>query len=498
MSMTTHQVTKPLTIQSRWQWTVVLAAACLIAFAPPLWSALGIGLFGAALVALVVPWLPWVILAGLLPFLTALRLSAGTPADLFLAGCIALWFAAGVAKRSLVVTAVLPISAVFVYILAQLFALIPAADLGEGLVEVVKWGEFAVVLLVVPNVLGRRHVGWLIAGLLTAAAIQGILGLYQFINRIGPEWFLIQDRFMRASGTFRQPNPYAGYLGLTLPIAFGITLWAITHWWQQRSMVQLTTLLSALVALGAIGIGLMTSWSRGGWLGALVGGIVVMLLFSRATRRISFIAGAVALVGVLVGAVNPAWVPSAIVSRIADLPAMVGAGDVLNQPVTDENFAVIERLAHWVAALRMWDSNLWLGVGPGNYSANYASVALPRWPEALGHAHNIYLNVLAESGLIGFISFCVMWAALAIWVIRQIQTAHNEASEAMANTTALSHALAVGSLGMLAHLAVHSLFDNLFVQGIYLQIAFWLACLAALSTAPDHRITASSESRELD
>ena len=32
---------------------------------------------------------------------------------------------------------------------------------------------------------------------------------------------------MRAYGTFQQPNPYAGYLGLTLPLAFSVALWGV-------------------------------------------------------------------------------------------------------------------------------------------------------------------------------------------------------------------------------------------------------------------------------
>ena len=37
--------------------------------------------------------------------------------------------------------------------------------------------------------------------------------------------------------------------------------------------------------------------------------------------------------------------------------------------------------------------------------------------------------------------------------------------------------LAVGTAGVLAYLAVHGLVDNLFVQGIYILPAIWLALL---------------------
>ena len=148
---------------------------------------------------------------------------------------------------------------------------------------------------------------------------------------------------------------------------------------------------------------------------------------------------------------------------------------MLKQPVTDENFAVVERVAHWAAALRMWESSPWLGVGPGSYAAAYPSFRLPLWEEALGHAHNIYLNVLAETGVIGLLSFAAVWLSVVIWLARVLRGPAVAAAP-------WAHALALGVLGMLVYLAAHSFFDDLFVQGIYLQVALWLAALAATMT----------------
>jgi len=101
-------------------------------------------------------------------------------------------------------------------------------------------------------------------------------------------------------------------------------------------------------------------------------------------------------------------------------------------------------------------------------------VRLPLWEEPLGHAHNIYLNVLAETGVIGFTAFLTLWGAAVVWVWRCTR-----AGAWPGRHHAWGRALAAGLLGVLAHLAVHSLFDNLFVQGIYLHLAFWFALLAA-------------------
>jgi putative inorganic carbon (hco3(-)) transporter len=351
-----------------------------------------------------------------------------------------------------------------------------APDLDEALTEMVKWVEFGALLLILPMAVPAKFLPWLVAALLAAAALQGIYGLYQFVFRIGPDWFLIQGRFMRASGVFGQPNPFGAYLGLSLPVAFSLTLWGVSKFLRQRRMTTVFWMLFYLAACLCIGVGLVASWSRGGWLGAVAAVVAVLAFFHRRTALLLGLGVLVLTAAALLGMLNPGWVPPAIGARLADIPAVLGLVDVLSLEVNDDNFAVVERVAHWVAAIRMWELAPWLGVGPGNYAAAYPQVALPRWPEPLGHAHNIYLNVLGETGLFGISAFLLMWVSLVGWLLRQMQSVLPPES--------WSRALAVGVLGVLAHLAVHSLFDNLFVQGMYLHIAFWLAAVAISAACP--------------
>ena len=73
--------------------------------------------------------------------------------------------------------------------------------------------------------------------------------------------------------------------------------------------------------------------------------------------------------------------------------------------ITDQNFSVLERLAHWQAGIRMFNGAPWLGIGIGNYGVVYPSFALPHWYDPLGHAHNLYINFLAETGILGTVAF---------------------------------------------------------------------------------------------
>ncbi len=63
----------------------------------------------------------------------------------------------------------------------------------------------------------------------------------------------------------------------------------------------------------------------------------------------------------------------------------------------------------------MFGDRPWLGVGFGNYEAVYPAYAIGIWRDPLGHAHNYYLNVAAEAGLIGLAAYlAVLAAALAL------------------------------------------------------------------------------------
>ena len=52
-----------------------------------------------------------------------------------------------------------------------------------------------------------------------------------------------------------------------------------------------------------------------------------------------------------------------------------------------------------------------------------------------------------------------------------------------------SGGLALGVLGALVHLAIHNVFDNLYVQGIYLQVALWLGLIIPLTGHGAHETT---------
>jgi len=326
---------------------------------------------------------------------------------------------------------------------------------------------------------------------------------------------------MRAYGTFQQPNPYGGYLALILPLSLAMFLAR----WQRFERWHLVTWLLAAIGLLLMGAGLAMSWSRGAWL-ALAGGVGAVALVGVWCRafgeiRLGILAGLAGaalslwwlwdtgtakllalpisvlvgvgsgalvfvslrrrwpwlLVGMLVvllvmalGLGGPTLLPGSVAQRFSDVLAYLEPTDVTGVHVTDENFAVVERLAHWQAAYGMVSDHPWLGVGVGNYVPVYPAYAVPGWKDPLGHAHNYYLNMAAEAGLLGLAAYVVFLLAC-----------FRQGWSATRRLAGPSQGVALGVLGALTAFAVHSLFDNLYVQGMNMHLAMLLGLLFVLT-----------------
>ena len=191
---------------------------------------------------------------------------------------------------------------------------------------------------------------------------------------------------------------------------------------------------------------MLFAWPRKAWMGAalviaaLVGGLVLL---------------------------RTGLLPAAIAERATGFSEFVQTFDVRGANITPENYAVLERLAHWQAAESMAQYNFWLGVGIGNYEPVYPAYALMNWPHALGHAHNIYLNTLAEMGIIGLSAYLALWVVIfwQTWRITRFGDIWIRSA-------------AIGILGTWVHLSIHSFLDKLYVANMHLHIGALLGVLS--------------------
>jgi putative inorganic carbon (HCO3(-)) transporter len=358
-----------------------------------------------------------------------------------------------------------------VFLGAILLSLTVTLSLQYSLKEILKWLEVLGITLFVVNVIGRRGAKVIVLLILLAGISQALLGIYQFFGRVGPEGFLLFDRFMRAYGTFEQPNPYGGYLGLILPLAYSLMVASFkiqdTGYRIQDASSDRSWPFAFLfygLACAVIAIALIMTWSRGAWLGFIAAFIVMNVVRSR--RAAVLFALALILLSFVIVMGGLQLLPEAIIQRFLDFLPFLGGVDISRVEITPANFAVIERLAHWQAGWDMFSEHPWLGVGIGNYEPVYPAYALPRWNDPLGHAHNYYLNIAAETGLVGLSAYLILWAAV-FW----------QAWQTVRRTSGYWQGVAVGILGILTHLAVHNFFDNLYVHAMYVHVAILLGLI---------------------
>lgn len=367
-----------------------------------------------------------------------------------------------------------------VFIAVLLFAIPAALSLyvaqspSAWLSEWLKWVQIGLLIVICLDLLRGPDWQWLLGALVIGSVANALVGIYQFLGGSGALHLLINDRFFRAFGTFGQPNPFGGYMGLLAPVAvfsgigFGVLAWMRLRERQPRVLPASVGALCLLGGGALLGLGVILSWSRGAWLGLIAALIASALVVPRrwwqSLLTLALIGGASLLL------IGFGLIPASLTQRLSSaFEDTFAVSDVRGVNVTSENYAVVERLAHWQAAVNMATEHPWLGVGLGNYEVAYAEYRLLYWKFSLGHAHNYYLNVLAETGIIGLAGYLAALVSLLVltWRARR----HPDIPTRFA---------AIGLFGTWVYLTVHSLTDNLYVNNLFLHVGILLGILAVI------------------
>jgi putative inorganic carbon (HCO3(-)) transporter len=494
----------------------VLCLGLAVAWLPARWSALCI-LGGTALLMLVLrPQCTLCLLALAVPFgwMAEIRLGPVSPTagDVLVVLLFAFWFAGMVSARRITIPHPPLLLPLLAFLGVMTLSTLAGTSLELSVKEIVKWVEVLVIYSFMASLGGGAVFSpqsqdptggsnadpaprwaplltgtWVVWALISAGSVEALVGAYQFVRGIGPEGFVLFGRFMRAYGHFAQPNPFAGYLGLTIPLAYALTLEALTghpialHALRgdlRRILPEIVRVAAPVAALSIMVVAVLMSWSRGAWVGLAAALLVVTVARSRRALVGTLAVGLLPVYLLLIGGVR--YLPPALVQRVSDFLPYASGIDVRTVQVTDANYALVERMAHWEAALSMFADHPWLGVGIGNYAAAYPRYAVGRWRDPLGHAHNYYLNIAAEAGIIGLGTYLALVVACLLHALSVVR-----------HSRGYWRAVALGVLGVLVHLSVHNLFDNLYVHSMNIQLGLVLGLLAVAESsangAPAHR-----------
>ena len=302
--------------------------------------------------------------------------------------------------------------------------------------ELIRVLVYAGLFFAVLNTLNRQEsMQIIVLTLVFLAMLIAGYAIYQFFSGSNKVWNFISPYGHRGSGTFISPNNCAGFLEMILPLALA---WVLVS--RARPTLKVFVGYAALVIL----CGIVVTVSRGGWIstGLTLVALFSVLLFHRTYRLPSLV-----ILVVLVG------------GGLVFLPRSHIFTARFKEITKNEKLNSNMRFELWLPAVQMWRTNPWWGVGPGHYDYRFRAwrpVTEQRQPD---HAHNDYIETLADWGVAGTALVAAAWALLGAGVVRTWKSVGGIQSDLGGRGGSSKFALVLGaSLGLLAIL-FHSVVD---------------------------------------
>ena len=269
--------------------------------------------------------------------------------------------------------------------------------------------------------LRRTLTAWLVGTALTVAAVVAGVVLF-YLGVTGPS-----NIFLYSFGSL-PPGAYPRVMGL---------------------FVNANMLATYVMA----GVFMILGLRRAGWLGAAWGGVLLAGTLLASVLSLSPAIGGLVL-GLcwwyardlrdqrLAGALRIAGVGAAILFVVA---VTISPAALVERDASGEwapRFEPSSRLQTWGGAWQTFRSHPWLGVGPGVDVTHVRYVNASGAVEQLTDAHNTWLSVLAQQGVVGGIAFIVLTA----WLIWPLRSADALPPERRWLYSGLVFALAAGAL----------------------------------------------------
>jgi len=288
-----------------------------------------------------------------------------------------------------------------------------------GARETANLGILLAFLIVATDLIARRperanSLAW------SLAAVAGITGGVAVLETVG----VLPGRFPEASGLnraalgFGQPNGLGMFLALSLPFTIHVCRVA-----ESRFARWMGTAIACATVAGIVG-----TFSRGAWLSILAGAAVLPLAGQwRGALRI--------------------WGVALLFSIGAD----VITGGAIRETIFGlfQDWSVAQRASLMFAGIQMFLQNPVVGVGPGGFGPELDRIGalVPTLWDLKDTPHNAYVQMAAETGLIGLAAFVAFLLALfrrSLWAARSSGDDPSDSSLRTAVLWAFGIALAEG------------------------------------------------------
>lgn len=295
-------------------------------------------------------------------------------------------------------------------------------------------GGLMYLIFMINEIETKEQLHRVLVAVVMASTVLALIGIYQYIVGVDikEEWVDTTsngDIRARAYSVFGNPNIFAEYLVMTIPLSVGI------FWSTKRDGVRIFYLVLFAVQVAA----LLMTMSRGGWLGLAVAAFVFICLVRKELLLL-----AIPLVGASVFVL-----PESILSRF----------------MTIFNFAdssTSYRFKIWEITETVIRDHFLVGVGLGHLPFKMMFERYIR-TMPIYHAHNTFLEIFAELGIVGLILFLIFMVSIFVNLARYPLMSDDPYLRIMGAAVTSSFC------GML----FHGMFENIFYM-TKITTTFWL------------------------
>jgi O-antigen ligase len=325
-------------------------------------------------------------------------------------------------------------------VLAFLFYAIPRCQLVDvayvGHQQLVQVVVYVALFFVVLNNLNRKDSATIVAmTLVIVGFVLAFFAVVQFVKHSPHIWATAKPAkyLARGSGTFINPNSFAGYLEMMVPLALAYTVMS------RFSPTVKVVLAYAVLAMLA---GIVVSLSRGGILAITVALVLfcALLLVQGQYWLPALVTLGVILVAGLV-----------VLGQFGSLQRRFSAA-FQNQHLDSEG-----REFYWKAAEQLYAHDPVWGVGPGHFDVEFPTVRPWQSQNRPTFVHNDYLNTLCEWGAVGMgivTGFCILLAWVAVGAWSSVRRSANDFSSYRSDRRAFILGASFGLVAVMLHCIV--------------------------------------------
>lgn len=247
----------------------------------------------------------------------------------------------------------------------------------------------------------------------------------------------------RVTGPFQHPNDFSAYLSLVIFLFIG----ALPEGLKIFSRKKFTWI---LIGTALVSLCLLWTYSRGAWLAVIVSFVLLTI-----TKKSKFLLAGILLFSVWAVLFSPPLVKA----RVESIWKSQGG-------------TLVERKALWQESFRMIKKSPVLGLGVNTYAKNEPHFKSGDPSIDNQYAHNGYLQIAAEIGCLGLLSFLLVFSCFFWKTVPQFLKTQN---------LFLKTAGTAFVFGILAFL-IHSAFDTN-LQSVLLVNQLWLAMGVTLAAS---------------